>query len=120
MSEPLQSAEHDRRIDYIELPVTSVADAKRFYGDAFGWAFTDYGPDYVAFNDGRLNGGFREEPAVQPGGPLVILFAVDLAEAERRVVAAGGRIGARHEFPGGRRFHFVDPFGHELAVWTDR
>ena len=63
--------ENDRRIDYIELVVRDIDRAKRFYGDAFGWQFTDYGPEYAAFNDGRLDGGFRAgEP--HPGGPLVI------------------------------------------------
>lgn len=116
-----QSADLDRRIDYIEFPVTDVAAAKRFYGDAFGWRFEDYGPDYVSFQDGRLSGGFTKVDRVQPGGPLVVLFAVDLAAAERRVIEAGGRIvRPAFSFPGGRRFHFEDPSGHELAVWSDR
>jgi predicted enzyme related to lactoylglutathione lyase len=122
MDQPsLQSAEHDRRIDYIEFPVTDVAAAKRFYGDAFGWRFEDYGPDYVSFQDGRLNGGFTKADHVRPGGPLVVVFAVDLAAAEARVKKAGGRIVREtFSFPGGRRFHFTDPSGHELAVWSDR
>jgi predicted enzyme related to lactoylglutathione lyase len=122
MEQPsLQSADLDRRIDYIEFPVTDVAAAKRFYGDAFGWRFEDYGPDYVSFQDGRLSGGFTKADRVQPGGPLVVLFAVDLAAAERRIIKAGGRIvRPAFSFPGGRRFHFADPSGHELAVWSDR
>jgi predicted enzyme related to lactoylglutathione lyase len=121
MSEPTQvGAEHDRRIQYVEIPVTDMARAKRFYGEAFGWSFTDWGPEYASFADAGVDGGFRLEAEVRTGGMLVIVFALDLADAERRVVAAGGTIGARHEFPGGRRFHFTDPFGHELAVWSDR
>jgi uncharacterized protein len=117
----LQSAEHDRRIDYIELPATDVARTKRFYADAFGWEFTDYGPDYTSFMDGRLAGGLRKAQAPEPGGVLVVIFAVDLADAERRVAAAGGRIvKPAFSFPGGRRFHFADPSGNELAVWSDR
>jgi predicted enzyme related to lactoylglutathione lyase len=118
---PLQSAEHDRRIDYIELPATDVAAAKRFYDGAFGWQFTDYGPDYSSFLDGRLAGGLTKAAAVRPGGVLVVIFAVDLAEAEGRVRQAGGRIvKPAFSFPGGRRFHFADPSGNELAVWSDR
>jgi predicted enzyme related to lactoylglutathione lyase len=120
---PLQSAEHDRRIDYIELPAPDVAASKRFYADTFGWEFTDYGPDYSAFMDGRLAGGLTKEgkPAKGGGGALVVIFAVDLAAAEKRVRDAGGKIvKPTFSFPGGRRFHFADPGGNELAVWSDR
>ena len=118
---PKVSAEHDRRIDYIEFGARDMTATKRFYTQAFGWKFTDYGPDYAAFEDGRLNGGFHTERAPGAGGALVILFAVDIADAERRVVEAGGTISTpTFEFPGGRRFHFTDPSGNELAVWTDR
>lgn len=117
----LQSAEHDRRIDYIEFSVTDVAAARRFYADAFGWRFTDYGPDYTSFEDGRLTGGLTRAEAVRPGGALVIVFAIDLADAEARVRRAGGTIvKPAFSFPGGRRFHFADPSGNELAVWSDR
>ena len=117
----LQSAEHDRRIDYIELPATDVAASKRFYAEAFGWPFTDYGPDYTSFQDGRLAGGITKGTAARDGGVLIVLFAVDLAEAERRVRQAGGKIvKPAYSFPGGRRFHFADPGGNELAVWSDR
>jgi hypothetical protein len=118
---PLQSAEHDRRIDYIELPATDVAATRRFYAAAFGWEFTDYGPDYTSFLDGRLAGGLRKVDRPSPGGVLVVIFAVDLEAAERRVREAGGKIvRPAFSFPGGRRFHFTDPSGNELAVWTDR
>jgi len=118
---PLQSAEHDRRIDYIELPAPDVARSREFYAAAFGWAFTDYGPDYTSFADGRLAGGLRKAERPEPGGVLVVIFAVDLADAERRVREAGGSIVKPvFSFPGGRRFHFADPGGNELAVWSDR
>ncbi len=110
---------HDRRIDYVEFLVRDVARAKAFYGAAFGWEFTDYGPDYAGFNDGRLDGGFRKGEPV-PGGPLVITYAHDLADAQRRVEAAGGTIvKPAFAFPGGRRFHYSDPDGYELAVWSE-
>lgn len=115
----MANAENDRRIDYVEFLTADIARAKRFYGDAFGWQFTDYGPEYAAFNDGRLDGGFMAgEP--KPGGPLVILFASDLAATQRAVESAGGTIvHMPFAFPGGRRFHFTDPDGYELAVWGD-
>ena len=118
---PLQSAEHDRRIDYIELPSTNIEATKRFYGGVFGWKFTDYGPDYTSFEDGRLAGGFHRVDAVTAGGPLIVIFAVDLAVMESSVTASGGTIVRPiFDFPGGRRFHFTDPSGNELAVWSDR
>ena len=119
--QPLQSPEHDRRIDYIELPAADVAAAKQFYARAFGWEFTDYGPDYTSFNDGRLMGGLTRAGRPGSGGVLIVIFAVDLAEAERRVREAGGAIvKPAFSFPGGRRFHFTDAGGNELAAWSDR
>jgi predicted enzyme related to lactoylglutathione lyase len=117
----MTSAENDRRIDYIEFKVTDIPRAKAFYGDAFGWTFTDYGPSYASFADGRLDGGFEASDTVTSGGPLVILFATDLAAVQQQVEAAGGRIVRPiFDFPGGRRFHFLDPEGYELAVWSNK
>jgi D-aminopeptidase len=113
--------EHDRRIDYIELPATDIEAAKAFYTGIFGWTTQDWGPDYSSFEDGRLTGGFRKEPEVAAGGPLVVLYAVDLEAVEAAVRSHGGTIVKEiFSFPGGRRFHFTDPSGNELAVWTDR
>lgn len=121
LPEQQQSAEHDGRIDYIEMPATDVERAKRFYIQAFGWKFTDYGPDYSSFEDGRLAGGLTKAGIVARGGVLVVIYAVDLAASEERVRTAGGTIvKPAFSFPGGRRFHFTDPSGNELAVWTDR
>jgi predicted enzyme related to lactoylglutathione lyase len=108
----------DRRIDNIEFAVSDIARARNFYGRVFGWTFTDYGPAYCEFTDGRLTGGFAKgEP--KPGGPLVILYADDLEAAQRRLEDAGARIvKPTFSFPGGRRFHFLDPDGYELAVWS--
>ena len=117
----MSTAEHDRRIDYIEFAVQGVAEAKQFYGSVFGWTFEDYGPDYASFADGRLTGGFRAEPVVKRGGPLVVIYATDLEAMEKKVTGTGGKIvRPTFSFPGGRRFHFTDPSGNELAVWTDR
>ncbi|MFI0845479.1 VOC family protein [Mesorhizobium sp. IMUNJ 23232] len=114
-------ASNDKRIDYVEFSVGDVARSRDFYGKAFGWSFKDYGPDYCEFNDGRLTGGFAlGKPDKVSGGPLVILFAKNLDETQRQVEAAGGRIvKPAYSFPGGRRFHFADPDGYELAVWSE-
>ncbi|SOC42814.1 hypothetical protein SAMN05892877_110161 [Rhizobium subbaraonis] len=118
----MNTAGKDRKIDYIEFNVADIARSKAFYGSAFGWTFTDYGPEYCEFQDGRLTGGFTTlAPVNAGGGPLVILFADDLEDALTRVEMAGGRIARPiFPFPGGRRFHFSDPDGYELAVWSDR
>ncbi len=111
----------DRRIDYVEFTVPDVEAAKAFYQRVFGWQFTDYGPEYTSFFDGRLSGGFQQGPAKGPGGALVVLYARDLEAIEASVVAAGGRVvRPTFDFPGGRRFHFVDPCGQELATWSDQ
>lgn len=112
--------ERDRRIDYVELPVTDVTAAKRFYIEAFGWRFTDYGPDYTSFEDGRLAGGLTKRDVVGRGGALIVIYAGDLEAMEARVRRAGGTIEKPiFSFPGGRRFHFTDPSGNELAVWSE-
>ncbi|RYZ41840.1 MAG: VOC family protein [Myxococcaceae bacterium] len=115
-----QQAEQHHRIDYIEFPARDTGEAKRFYGDVFGWSFEDYGPAYTAFKDGRLNGGFDASLPVGKGGVLVVLYSKDLEATHAKVLAAGGRIVKdTFSFPGGRRFHFADPAGNELAVWTE-
>ncbi|MCC2972005.1 VOC family protein [Massilia sp. IC2-476] len=109
----------DNQIDNIEFNVLDIARSKKFYGEVFGWTFVDYGPAYTEFTDKRLTGGFTTGEAVRPGGPLIILYCEDLKQAETRVRNAGGRISREvFSFPGGRRFHFIDPDGYELAVWS--
>lgn len=113
--------QHHLRIDYVELPVTDLAAAKRFYGTVFGWRFQDFGPDYTAFEDGRLSGSFARASEVRRGGPLVIVYSRELEATLQQVRAAGGAVSQEiFSFPGGRRFHFTDPAGNELAVWSDR
>lgn len=111
-------------IDYIEIPVTDLARARRFYGEAFGWAFNDYGGQYVGIRkpggapDEEV-GGFSPVDTVSPGGVLVVIHSKDLEASLAQVRRAGGDITSEpFSFPGGRRFHFRDPDGHELAVWT--
>jgi predicted enzyme related to lactoylglutathione lyase len=109
-------------IDYIEIPVTDMAQSKRFYKAAFGWKFNDYGPTYSGIQkQGGEAGGLRLESAVSAGGLLVILYSNSLDATIAKVRGAGGRIGKEpFDFPGGRRFHFADPSGNELAVWSDK
>jgi predicted enzyme related to lactoylglutathione lyase len=107
-------------IDYIEFVVRDLAAAKHFYAQAFGWRFTDYGPGYAGIHgvDGEV-GGLRQSNEVVRGGPLVVLYSTDLGTSLDAVRSAGGSIVQEpFEFPGGRRFHFLDPSGNELAVWS--
>ena len=117
----MSQAEQDRRMDYIEFQTTDIEGTKKFYSGVFGWEFTDYGPEYTSFTDGRLGGGFSIAPEVKIGGPLVVLYATNLEEIKTKIIECGGRIVRdTFEFPGGHRFHFADPSGNELAVWSDR
>jgi len=108
--------------DYIELAAPDIPAAQRFYAEALGWTFTDYGPDYAGIHrpgrEGEMGGLNPARPA-GPGLPLVILYSDDLDATLDAVRASGGEITDEpFTFPGGRRFHFTDPFGNALAVWT--
>jgi predicted enzyme related to lactoylglutathione lyase len=118
----MPSTPENCRLNYIEFNVSDIGRAKAFYGQAFGWTFTDYGPEYAEFSDGAMKGGFTTLGAPSPaGGPLVILYAEGLEAALASVRAAGVEISQDiYPFPGGRRFHFKDPDGYELAVWSAR
>ena len=108
----------NNHIDYVEFAAEELAIVKAFYAKAFAWEFQDWGETYVSFSGAGLEGGFRGGETPQPGGPLVILYAENLEASEKNVVDAGGEITERHDFPGGRRFHFRDPAGNVLGVWT--
>jgi predicted enzyme related to lactoylglutathione lyase len=116
----------NNRIDYLELAAKNAGDyakTKAFYETAFGWTYQDYGPDYCATTSSSsgigsgINGG-SDQRTLQP---LPVLFADNLEAAQAKVVEAGGIVTrAIFSFPGGRRFHFADPSGNELGVWSDK
>lgn len=109
------------RIDYLELPSGNGTASKAFFQKAFGWRFTSYGPTYEAIDDAGIGAGIQADAAEATAAPLVIVRTEDLEQAERDVLAAGGVITrAAFDFPGGRRFHFREPGGSELAVWVAR
>jgi uncharacterized protein len=110
----------ENQIDYIELPASDIEKTKTFYSSVFGWKFTDYGPNYTSFHDGRLGGGFTKESTAPGTGVLLVIYSTDLAAVQQKIQVAGGRIVKEiFSFPGGRRFHFADPNGNELAVWSE-
>ena len=107
-------------INYVEFKAKNLEEIKSFYGEAFGWKFTDYGPTYTAFSESGVEGGFElsKEPIVN--GVLVVLHHDNLEAIKEKVVGLGGEIAVDiFSFPGGRRFHFLDPSGNELAIWTE-
>ncbi|UOR02287.1 VOC family protein [Leucobacter allii] len=116
-----QPAHHS--INYVELAVTDLAAAQAFYTAAFGWTFTDYGPEYAGFvapgSAGEAGGLFLAAEARPAGGPFVILYSEDLEASAAAIAAAGGAVvQGPYAFPGGRRLHFTDPSGNELGVWA--
>ena len=109
------------KLDYLELPAAggTLDSVKAFYSAAFSWSFTDYGPTYSAFDEG-LDGGFQAEAGEAPAKPLPVLYSENLDDTLAAVESAGGKIVKPiFSFPGGRRFHFTDPAGNELAVWGE-
>ena len=109
----------DARIDYVELPTATAHELTRaFYAKAFGWNFTDFGPDYSAMTTGDVDVGLNGQPEEALSAPLPVVRVSDLEAAFDAVTKAGGTIAKPiFSFPGGRRFHFIDPSGSELAVW---
>jgi predicted enzyme related to lactoylglutathione lyase len=107
------------RIDYVELPSATAHELTRaFYARAFGWTFTDYGPDYAATTSGDVDLGLNGQPGEALAAPLPVIQVLDLEASFEAVMKAGGVIAKPiYSFPGGRRFHFIDPSGSELAVW---
>ena len=104
-------------IAYIELPTNDVKASKQFYGELFGWEFEDWGPDYAAFSKAGIDGGFNGGGDHRTHAPLVVLESRDIEDTLAKVVAAGGTITMPiFDYPGGKRFHFTDPAGQELAV----
>lgn len=110
----------NNHINYVEFKASDIAQIKEFYHKVFQWEFTDYGPDYTAFSNSGLQGGFEKTTELVTNGCLVVLYNEDLASCKRKVIEAGGHITKdTFSFPGGQRFQFTDPSGNELAVWSE-
>jgi len=114
--------EHEK-INYVEFPAKDIQKAKDFFSEAFGWVFEDYGPEYTAFSNQGLDGGFfksDQQVSTDNGSALIVLFSLDIDSTQSKVELAGGKIiKPIFAFPGGRRFHFSDPNGNEYAVWAE-
>jgi predicted enzyme related to lactoylglutathione lyase len=114
--------EHEK-INYVEFPSKDLQATKAFFTTVFGWSFIDYGPEYAAFSNQGIDGGFYQSDLTSTtanGGALVIFYSKDLEHTQVKIENAGGSIiRPVFQFPGGRRFHFTDPNGNEYAVWSD-
>ncbi|MEJ1337539.1 MAG: VOC family protein [Candidatus Sedimenticola sp. (ex Thyasira tokunagai)] len=115
--------EHEK-INYVEFPAKDIEIAKTFFTTVFGWSFVDYGPEYTAFSDEGLNGGFYKadlSSSTENGAALIVFYSGELEATQTKIEAADGSIiKPIFSFPGGRRFHFADPNSNEYAVWSDR
>lgn len=114
--------EHEK-INYVEFPAGNLEATKHFFTKAFGWNFSDYGPEYCAFENEGIHGGFYKsdkKATTETGSALIIFYSNDLEGTQKKVEDAGGKIiKPVFSFPGGRRFHFTEPGGNEFAVWSD-
>lgn len=114
--------EHEK-INYVEFPARDLEATKAFFSTAFDWSFVDYGPDYAAFSDEGLDGGFFRanlSASAKNGSALLVFYSHDLSQTLAKVEAAGGTVlQPIYAFPGGRRFHFAEPSGNEFAVWSE-
>ena len=115
---------HHALINYIEFPAKDLAATQTFFQQAFGWKFTSYGPEYIAFYESGVAGGFFQSELyadTESGSALIVLYSKNLEETQTIVEQSGGQISKPiFSFPGGRRFHFKEPSGNELAVWSDK
>lgn len=118
----LSKPQHEK-INYLEFPSRDLGKTKAFFTEALGWEFTDYGPEYAAFANAGIDGGFYQTDKIistDNGSALVVFYSENLGQTQANLLAAGGQIlKPVFSFPGGRRFHFADPNGNEFAVWSD-
>lgn len=115
--------EHEK-LNYVEFPCKDLPATKAFFKQVFSWEFEDYGPEYSAFSNQGLDGGFYQadlHSTEASGGALLVFYSDALEATQAKVKAAGGLISKDiFSFPGGRRFQFLEPSGNELGVWSDK
>lgn len=111
----------DYVLDYLELPSRDAGESRDFFGKAFGWTYVDYGGTYAEIRGAGLTFGVNADAADHSTAPIAVIRTIDIEQAERDVVAAGGVITRKpYDFPGGRRFFFREPGGAELAVYMTK
>ncbi|MGC4072357.1 MAG: VOC family protein [Nibricoccus sp.] len=120
----MKKSAHQGQIDYVEFPAPSkvaLNETKKFYSEAFGWHFQDWGDDYADTKSSGVGSGINADSTHRTSLPLVVIFSSDLEATRDKIIRAGGKISKEiFSFPGGRRFHYRDPSGNELGVWSDK
>ena len=111
------------KVNYVEFPAKDIEAVKDFFANVFKWSFVDYGPEYTAFSNEGIDGGFFKSDlsaSTENGSALIVFYSANLEQTQDNIEKAGGEIiKPIFSFPGGRRFHFTDPNGNEYAVWSD-
>lgn len=111
----------NNHINYVEFKASDLKQIESFYQNAFKWEFTWYGDTYIAFSNSGLQGGFEKDNNPITNGVLVVLYHNNLESIQQKIVTLGGKIIVpTFSFPGGKRFHFIDPAGNELAIWSEK
>ncbi|MDX1641627.1 MAG: VOC family protein [Balneolaceae bacterium] len=110
-------------INYLELPSSDIPATKKFFEEVFNWSFQDYGDEYTAFSEDTLEGGFYKSTnrsSTENGATLIVFYSENLEATQKIIEEHGGKVVKPiFSFPGGSRFHFTEPSGNELAVWSD-
>jgi len=119
-----ENENENEKINYVEFPARNIQATKKFFENTFGWSFEDFGPDYIAFYNQGINGGFYKSDlssAVHHGAALIVFYSNNLEKTQGKIIKSKGVISKKiFSFPGGQRFHFTEPSGNEFAVWSDK
>ncbi|EOA6597445.1 VOC family protein [Vibrio vulnificus] len=111
------------KLNYVEFGARDLESTKAFFTSVFGWDFVDYGSEYTAFSNQGLDGGFYKSDScsqTKTGGALLVFYSSDIDATLAKVIKCGAEIVKPiFEFPGGCRFHFLEPSGNEFAVWSE-
>lgn len=110
-------------IAFIECPapdIEKLEKEKAFYSAVFGWSYTDWGNDYADTKDSGIGSGINADPAHRSRHTMPVIYTKNLEAMRDKIAAANGTVTRDiFSYPGGRRFHALDPAGNEIAVCSD-
>ncbi|EPK5696434.1 VOC family protein [Pseudomonas aeruginosa] len=78
------------KLNYVEFPASDLAKTKAFFSAVFGWDFVDYGPEYTAFSNQGLDGGFFKADmcsSTDNGAALLVFYSADIHSTLQKVIA---------------------------------